>query len=352
MEEQQKKRSKGIIAVAVVIVLCIIGVAGYFLYYKKTPTYSLNLIRESVEKHDWETFNAHVDSDSVLSGAFDAFLDASMEDEKGDDSIKQMATGFAKLFKPAIVSALKDDVKKLVETGASGNKENGGTDKQDAKVNTDGIKKSADLDGVKFKGIAYTKKADNGIATVGVTLTDTQLGQDFTLDIDMRQLQDGTWQIIELSNLKDYLKAVEKARKEKLAALNQPIQEQINQVVDIKAATATIVPKDRYGFSKILKIQMPVTYNSDKGIASVRGVVSVNAEGDDKPFEIPFDIKVKDQSNKNGNLWIAKELNGFIPSQAKFLKTGASAIQASTRVTGITYADDSKLELYKELPKS
>lgn len=354
MDEKQRRRSKGLIAIGVVLLLVIIGVAGYFLYYKKTPTYSLNLIRESVEKHDWETFNTHVDTDSVLSGAFDAFLDEGMEDAKSDDSIKQMANGFAKLFKPAIVSALKDDIKKFVETGTAGpkNKESGGSNKQEEKVNTDGIKKSADWDGMKFKGVAYTKKADNGIATVGVTLTDTQLGQDFILDIDMRQLQDGTWQVIELSNLKDYLKAIEKAKKDKLAELNQPLQDQINQVIDIKSATAMVVSKDRYGFSKALKVQMPAACNSDKGIASVSGVISATVTGDDKPFEIPFDIKIKDQSIKNGNMWVAKDLNGFIPSQAKFLKAAAGTIQASVEITGITYADGSKLELYKELPKN
>jgi hypothetical protein len=353
MDEKQRRRSKEFIAIGVVLILVIIGVAGYFLYYKKTPTYSLNLIRESVEKHDWETFNAHVDTDSVLSGAFDAFLDEGMGDAKNDDSIKQMVNGFAKLVKPAIVSALKDDIKKFVETGTVGtkNQESGSSDKQDAKVNTDGIKKSADWDGMKFKGVAYTKKADNGIATVGVTLTDAQLGQDFTLNIDMRQLQDGTWQVIELSNLKDYLKAIEKAKKDKLAELNQPLQDQINQVINIKSTTAMVVSKDPYGFSKTLKVQMSVAYNSDKRIVSVRGVVSAMLAGDDKPFEIPFDIKIKDQSIKNGNMWVAKDLNGFIPSQAKFLQAAAGTIQSSVQITGITYADDSKLELYKELPK-
>jgi hypothetical protein len=39
----------------------------------------------------------------------------------------------------------------------------------------------------------------------------------------MRQLKDGTWQIIELSNLKEYIKEVEQARKAKSAELNQPI---------------------------------------------------------------------------------------------------------------------------------
>jgi hypothetical protein len=95
--------------------------------------------------------------------------------------------------------------------------------KNNQNTSVEGLKKTTDLKDTKFKGIAYTKKADNGIATVGIILTDNDLGKDFTLDIKMRQLKDGTWQIIELSNLKEYIKEVEQARKAKSAELNQPI---------------------------------------------------------------------------------------------------------------------------------
>ena len=52
----------------------------------------------------------------------------------------------------------------------------------------------------------------------------------------MRQLDDGTWQILEISNLKDYLLELDKARKAKLAEVNKPIQDEIDQRVSVKNA--------------------------------------------------------------------------------------------------------------------
>ena len=43
---------------------------------------------------------------------------------------------------------------------------------------------------------------------------DGQLNKDFTLDAKMEQLGDGTWKIVELSNLSEYLREVYKAAKE------------------------------------------------------------------------------------------------------------------------------------------
>ena len=62
MEEQTVNRmNKKLIACIVAIILIICGVGGYF-YYKRTPTYSLQLIQQSVKDHNWEKFSQHVDT--------------------------------------------------------------------------------------------------------------------------------------------------------------------------------------------------------------------------------------------------------------------------------------------------
>ena len=50
MSSNAKKIGLGI----VIAILC--AIAFYFLYWIKTPAYSLNIIRESVVKHDVATF--------------------------------------------------------------------------------------------------------------------------------------------------------------------------------------------------------------------------------------------------------------------------------------------------------
>ena len=348
MEENQHKKSKKVIAAVVVVLLAVLGIAGYFLYYKKTPAYSLQLIRTAVKEHDWENFNAHVDLDSVYSSAFDAFVDAGMETDKDmDESVKNMAKGFIQMVKPALVSAMKDGTKRYVETGSF---DNGQQNKDDKKqqANVDGIKDRANIEKSSFKGVAYTKKDDNGIATVGLTISDKDLGKDFTLDIKMRQLKDDTWQVIEISNLKEYLKAVEQAQKEKLAELNKPLQEQIDQVIQTQPGTASVTAKDRWGFSKVLRADIPLQVNSDKEIAAVKGNILVQIS-EEKNFKIPFNIKHK-QGTEMHKIWAAKELNQFIKGEAAILKAGKQSYPASCQIDSIIFSDGEKLELYTKLP--
>ena len=103
-------KKTGIIAGIIVAVLIIGGIAGY-MYYKRTPTYTFDLIKTSVEKHDWDTFSKHVDTKNVISTSYDAFVEGAMEsDEDMDEDVKGMASGFAKLLKPSIVDALNQEV--------------------------------------------------------------------------------------------------------------------------------------------------------------------------------------------------------------------------------------------------
>ena len=199
-------KKTGIIAAIVAIVLLLGGIAGY-MYYKRTPTYTFNLIKTSVEKHDWDTFSKHVDTKNVISTSYDAFLESAMESEDDvDEDMKGMVSGFAKLLKPGIVEALNDEVEQWVKTGEKKEPEKkaGSKDEQNAQNAAENMTKETGFDTSSFKGVTYTKD-DGDFSLVGITIEDSQLKKDFTLELKMRQLDDGTWQILEISNLKEYL---------------------------------------------------------------------------------------------------------------------------------------------------
>jgi hypothetical protein len=172
----------------------------------KTPEYSLGIIRTAVQKHDWETFSKHVDSEQVAASAFDGLVGYAM-DKETDATVKAFAGGFMVLLKPAAVKGISDAMKKYVETGEvkeDNKKDNAATD----------LNKQADVGNMEFKGIAYTKKKDN-LATVGIKVYDKELAKEFVIDVKMRELPDGKWQAIGLPNLKDYLAEEEKTRVDK-----------------------------------------------------------------------------------------------------------------------------------------
>ena len=320
-------KKTGIIAAVVAVVLIVGGIAGY-MYYKRTPTYTFNLIKTSVEKHDWDTFSKHVDTKNVISTSFDAFVESAMESEDDvDEDMKGMVSGFVKLLKPGIVEAMNDEVEQWVKTGEkkSSEKKDGSKDEQNAQSAADNMTKETGFDKSSFKGVAYTKD-DGDFSLVGITIEDSQLKRDFTLELRMRQLDDGTWQILEISNLKDYLLELDKARKEKLAEVNKPIQDEIDQRVSVK-----------------LRVSLSVAVNSDKAIASFDGNIFLKAP-DGKQTKIPFEFKSALKSGEQ-SIAIDKDLNPFIGGEAKLAKANLSQYSITTQLTKLTYTDGTTLEL-------
>lgn len=225
MEEMENKETskcwnKKLIALAVAVVLIICSIGGY-MYYKRTPAYSLQLIQDSVKEHNWEQFNRHVDTKSLADSAFDDIIEISLaEDTTMDAQTKALASNFAKLLKPTLTSLIESSVKEYVETGEfkdfDDNKDNDKKNKH-AKTNpAENILKETKAEKLKFTGIKSTDKDDSG-AIVAMGLHDESLNADYELKIRMIQLEDGTWKMNKIENLKDFYNATQEAEKNKKA---------------------------------------------------------------------------------------------------------------------------------------
>lgn len=341
-------RKKGIIAIGVLIVLIIVGIAGY-MYYKRTPTYTFSLIKTAVEKHDWDTFSKHVDTENVIGTGYDAFMESALEtDEDMDDSVKGMVGGFVKMMKPGIVASLNEEVKEWVKTGQSGTS----TDSTDSKSNqkdkqaADKIKKNVGFEQSSYKGITSTRQ-DGDFTIAVVTITDKELGRDFTLDVKMRQLDDGTWQIMTISNLKDYLIELDKAKKEKLAELNKPIQEKIDKQVAVQSVQSRIAASDPWGFSHSLLTTVAIKLDSDQQIDKAEGYLYLKGDdGKQKRFPVSATIGAKTGDKM---LQLRKDLNPFIGGEAQFVKADLSRYTQTLVITKLIYSDGSTLALKKSL---
>lgn len=231
--------------IAVLVVVCG-GMAWYFMYYTKTPTYSLNLIRESFQNHDVQTFRQHVDLDRALSRLVDDYMDVELKDspELKDNPFKGLAEGFVTMIKPTVVTSLKDRVIRLVENGPTEDgQQNPQTAGNSADKNIAKVENDINAKTLQFQGIVYEKK-DGKVATVGIKATDAQLFDDFTFDIKMNELNDGKWQFVEVANAKEYF--IRLAQDKKIAIKKyidniKPILEEAN-----KRGTAI---KEKYGDS-------------------------------------------------------------------------------------------------------
>lgn len=341
------EKNKVFIVIGIIVAL-IAATAGGYMYYKRTPTYTFNLIKESVEKHDYDTFSRHVDTENIISCAYDDLMASAMDNDDADESIKGFAEGFIKMMKPGIVGALDDSVKQFVKTGDNDSEsvQKEKTDKLDSKQAADSLKKKTNFDNVTFKGIGDLRK-EGDFSVVGVIFSDKKLGKDFTIELKMLQLDDGTWKILQISNMKEYLKAIEDAKKAKLAEINKPLQSEIDSRISLQPPTARIVNKDAWGFSQAIQLSIPATINSDKQIVHIAGTVKVTTK-EGNSFAAPYE---KDLSSMNGNttIGIQYDLNPFISRESKMIKEGINGYSFEVTVSKLVYADNSSIELKTEL---
>ena len=102
-------KKKLFIAVLVAVVGIVLG--WYFLYFTKTPVYSLNLAREAVEKHDVNAFKKHVDMDSIIGSGYDDVVAMQLEDPEIKNSpFKDLAEVMFQGLKPKIVPILSNEI--------------------------------------------------------------------------------------------------------------------------------------------------------------------------------------------------------------------------------------------------
>ena len=271
MDSNKKKIFVGIL----VIFICTL--AFYFFYWIKTPTYSLNLIREAVQKHDVTSFEKHVDMDTLYTKAFDDALVAYDKIEGTNMLSNPLAAGFIQMLKAPTVSALKNQTIEAVK--GENLTENQG--ESDAANFAKGVKyKSGVIDSI-IKDASVISKETNE-AVVAITLHNTKIDKDFIMNVKMSKLDDGTWKIKEITNLVNFLIDVDKAEKEKLAALDAPIKEKIYEAIQLTNGRSNIKNVGSYFPSYVFDSGLKVKNISRKTIKNVKAYILIVRKADKK----------------------------------------------------------------------
>lgn len=349
------------IALAVVIVLIAGGIGGYMYYkYKRTPAYSLKIIETSVKEHNWVQFSRHVDVKEISESAFDDFCVAAMEENTSADSgMKALAGGFIQMFKPVVVNALQDGIKEFVEMGT---REKSKVDSQSEKKSekeqgnqvADNLLKDIRAEETKFTGIKSTE-TEGATATVTLGLRDEKLDADYDIKLRMNQLDDGTWRLSKISNLKELYKSVRAAKERKLDSLNAPIKSEIDSAVQIGDMTGDVSQKDdslgfSYDYELILSADAKI--NSDKPLSSFNGYVSVtNPSGEITKIYYKYELTDTDSTSGTQEIVLSKHLNPFIPSDSDMIEQKGQGYTFKASVTEIKYQDGKEVKLLTELPE-
>ena len=200
-------KKKLFIAALVAVVAIVLG--WYFLYFTKTPVYSLNLAREAVEKHDVNAFKKHVDMDSIIGSGYDDVVAIQLEDPEIKNSpLKDLAEVMFQGLKPKIVPILSNEIYNAIAKQPESSEQNA-REKQAA----DEMKEKTGVKDLEFKSIG-SATVDENSAVVPVTFNSKELNQDVTFNLAMKKLDDGTWQAVKINNFKEFLILVEQHEKQ------------------------------------------------------------------------------------------------------------------------------------------
>lgn len=211
---------KRLIALGVVLVL--LAAAGGYWYvdiYTKTPEYTLKMVQEAVSDHNKEKLDKYVAVDHLLDTASDDMLDGliqAMVPATGDT--REAVSNLSRMFKTPVVTSLRTAVVNYVEYGSWTNQKSD-DNSVNSLVDADMIVNRIGLPSIEFQkldSMAVDKEEGTALAKVRVLQTDSN--EEFVLDVELCQQQDGLWQVYEIVNFKDFIEKLQNIRQQQVKA--------------------------------------------------------------------------------------------------------------------------------------
>lgn len=326
-------------SITCIVLLIILAGSVMFYFYRQTPRYTFILIQDAIKDHDVQAFNRHVDTEKLLSKAYDDLIATDFESEKST-----MLQGIATMVKPAVIPALQWQIRLFVEHG----KEDFSDNKMQTESKTaDVFKKKLNLQDIHFKKVISTKE-ENGKAHVTILLEDKKLQKEFNLEMEMEQLEDKTWKILNISNLPTYLQELKTARKEKLTALNQPIKENIMRQISCEIQELNFRKVNFFIYSGDVDLKVLIKANADKEIDKISLQCHLkNKEG--IKITLPFTIDIHAKTGEK-TVILSKNLNRLVEEENAILKSSPVEIEKTLEITSLRYQDQTSIELLTKLP--
>lgn len=212
--EKREKRCK-IYALVGFVVLILAIAAFYFLYFIKTPVYSLNEIRTAAQTKNVVLLEERADLKSIYSNAFDDYVSLSGNDTGAGNPLIVL---MAKLMKPTVVDTFVEKTKEAVKNGDFAKDRKKAKETAEVKTKDAGSKEvvknennnpqTKKIKDFKLKGVKDTIIAGN-TAVVSAEVLDEKKDKVIIVDFKMKKLNDGTWQLVKIDNFKDILKEID-----------------------------------------------------------------------------------------------------------------------------------------------
>lgn len=199
----------------VVLVLLAFGSGYWYLQvYTKTPDYALQKIEQALEEHDQKTFGRYVDMDALLDKSYDDLMEGLMDAEQPLSSEAKFTVGnFTQMLKAPLITSFKQAVEQYVATGDWGIEPNEEGQELEA---TQVLEKSGICQSSFRKVDSMAKDKEAGTAIAKVRIFQQEANEEFVLDVQFTEQQDGTWRVTEINNFHEFVLFLTKARRAQL----------------------------------------------------------------------------------------------------------------------------------------
>ena len=363
--------SKKLMFLVAVIACIVIGAGYYFLYFIKTPAYSIYQAYEAAKNHDVAKFEEHVDIESVYGNAYDQIAAKTVAKNPTLDKIfggvkKYVVADLSDKAREAI--AKKSEEQKAQESAPEIKKKKSenildildvGEQVKDEEKRF--MERHLNFKYMRFKDVTTTERQD-GSAIVTGKFHDIQVDKDFYLKLKLVPNANSGWKVTEVSNALDIVLERDKAATEKLAELNKNLRQEMNRLFNIKSAKAEV--KTSGGFIPISRFTYTVNYalpDKNKKLASVEGkFIMYDAQGRVAQSE---KLEVKDialnylQADYSPakiytKSWSKDDVLGSLFGRERGIsKKGAENYKTEFLTERLILADGQKMEALTDLPE-
>ncbi len=335
------KRARVILAIA----LFIIVIGGGILYwrYTRSPEYSLRQAKKAFTHHDVDLFKKYVDVENLAKSVVDQTLETVMEDESTEpqnvweEMGKAMAEGLLWAMKPRLVESIQELIIKSVETGRVEVKKG---KKEIAAIVPGNL---FNTNQSTLNRLVYVKR-EGKLAYAGIEVRLSSYDTLLTLEIKMRN-KGNHWQISEITNWDDILQQIEKLEERRIAALNKPIidkMENILAVTDIKKRTWV----DMFGIDRKVLFKITFKNKGEKPIDEYEVVLTIKTKDgrEIKKISIRGD-KDLPPGGRSGGVWAIRV---FDESDEQLFSMPQNKLQISVEIQRIKFTDGEELKLHKK----
>jgi hypothetical protein len=326
-------------------ILAVILIAAYFAYsyWTKTPEYSLAQITKSIQSHDVELFNKHVEVNTLASRLIDDMMSAATKKEETDEANawsnlgQELGKGLLNLMKPRLTEIFKEQIEKYIETGDFGKTESEQT--KEASLSLPELQKKF---GKNFTGVKYSKK-EGKIALVGIGLLNDRFEKELTLELKMREKEGGYWQLVEFANVPTLLNELQQLEQAKLDEINRPIREKMNlaiSAVSIKKRSSS----DSWGISRKVAVSILLKNASSVAVKSFVAELQFRDLNDKlmKAFKLSYERPIAANSTQSG-YW-ELDINQFLSGENLVYQTPESQMKYTFTPVEVVLADGSELK--------